>query len=188
MQSPIVSISSWPHNTDHTLCGESAPPLESLPPPQQLLQFRSQKHGLADTRAHPHPTNTHPTHTVEHKRRPPSPTSHEHAEVLASSFSAPKMSMWLLPLVILMSTPGSPLLVTPANAMATSHANMPPRHDPLIPAIWLWEHGTTHALFSRGSKKSLLISSYLTRAPVENVTSSVRRFILTDFILCLFVL
>lgn len=55
------------------------------------------------------------------------------------------MSTWLLPLVILMSTPGSPLLVTPANAMATSHANMPPRHDPLIPAIWLWKNEATHA-------------------------------------------
>ena len=110
-------------------------------------------------------------------------------------FSAPKTSTWLLPLVILMSTPGSPLLVTPANAMATSHANMPPRHDPLIPAIWLWKHGTTHALSRHSSKKPLLILSYLTRAPVENVTSSVIHFILTlsfhiitDFTLGLFAL
>lgn len=74
------------------------------------------------------------------------------------------MSTWLLPLVILMSTPGSPLLVTPANAMATSHANMPPRHDPLIPAIWLWKHGTTHAHSPqfKGTSSHFILADYRT--------------------------
>lgn len=90
-----------------------------------------------------------------------------------------------------MSTPGSPLLVTPANGMATSHANMPPRHDPLIPFHLTLER---HMLTRRSSKKPLLILSYLTRALVENVISSVLLLILTltfqiitDFPRCLFV-
>lgn len=48
-----------------------------------------------------------------------------------------------------MSTPGSPLLVTQANAMATSHANMPHRHDPSDPRHLTLEHGTTRVLYQR---------------------------------------
>lgn len=68
-------------------------------------------------------------------RASPSPTSAERAEVLAVSLAHPGRACDCTLLVILMSTPGSPLLVTLANTVATSHADVPPRHNPLIPAI-----------------------------------------------------
>ena len=150
---PIVSISLWSHNTDHILCGELPPHLESLPPPQQLLHF-SRNNTASQTHACIYTQQTHipPTqsNTNEGTLFPHLPWACRGVGII---FSAPKTGTWLLPLVILMSTPGSPLLVTPANGMATSHANMPPHRDPLIPAIWLGKHGTTHAHSPRLKRK-----------------------------------
>lgn len=121
------------HTVLTTLHRHGSPP-KSLPPPQQLLQSLAKAHTHTRTRARKKNKN-HASlpHSRAQMEAPPSPTSHERAEVLASSFSAPEISVRLLPLVILMSTPGGPLPVTQANAMATSHANMPRRHDPSDP-------------------------------------------------------
>lgn len=86
-----VSISSGPHNADHTL-QRRVFPLESLPPPQQLLHFsrkdmtRTHKH-IATQQTHNPPTQCNTNEAT------PSPIFQEYAEVLASSFSAPQMSM-----------------------------------------------------------------------------------------------
>lgn len=135
-----------------TLQRAGSPP-KSLPPPQQLLQ------SLAIARTHRH-TRVLPPHSRTQMKAPPSPTSHEHAEVLASSFSAPEISMWLLPLVILMSTRGSPLLGTQANAMATSHAHMPRRHNSSDPCHLTLEHGTTRGLSLTVQRRLFSFSFY----------------------------
>lgn len=107
-------------------------------------------------------------------RASPSPTSAERAEVLAVSLAHPGRACDCTLLVILMSTPGSPLLVTLAYTVATSHADVPPRHNPLIPAIWLREHGTRQAV-----QRSLLSFYPPAQALVENVSSPASLLTLT---------
>lgn len=162
--SPILSI-SYDHTTLTTLSAESR-----LPPPRRIsaaspttVAFLSQKHGLADTRAHPHAAkHTYLPHSQTQTKAPPSPTSHEHADehVIASAryFNEHRRQ---------------------SSAGDTSERRGDITRKTCLLGTTLWsppsdsENMERHSITRRRSKKPLLVSFHLTLALAGNVTSPV---------------